>query len=96
VPSLPFTRYYLAHTVSQDNSSRLYLSRERVLFGLASWIVVPGDLVYILYGSPVPIMLRQSPRNGRFTVVGQCYLEEWMQGEHLYWTEEEADSFQLE
>jgi hypothetical protein len=86
----------LQSMISRARKKRLYLSRERVLFGLAPWIVVPGDLVCILHGSSVPVILRKSPSNGRFTVVGQCYLEEWMQGEHLYWTEEEADTFQLE
>jgi hypothetical protein len=70
--------------ISCAGKKRLYLSRERVLFGLTPWIVVSGNPVCILHGSFVPIMLRKSPSNGRSTVVGQCYLEEWMQGEHLY------------
>lgn len=47
--------------------------------GLAPRAIQTGDLVCLLKGSKVPCLLR---KNGRtYKIVGQCYLDEWMNGD---------------
>jgi hypothetical protein len=49
--------------------------------GLAPKVVKQGDLVCLLHGSKVPCILRRLDEgDGRFRVIGQCYLDEWMYG----------------
>jgi hypothetical protein len=72
----------------------LCLSQESLLLGMVPWISKPGDSICILHGSSVPVVLRKL-NNGHFTVVGQCYFEDWMFGEHVDWAEHQADDFEL-
>jgi Heterokaryon incompatibility protein (HET) len=49
--------------------------------GLAPKAVKKGDLVCLLLGSKAPCVLRSSDEgSGRYRVIGQCYLDEWMYG----------------
>jgi hypothetical protein len=40
-----------------------------------------GDLICILFGCSVPILLRKNGQEDNFVVVGECYLDNHMQGE---------------
>jgi hypothetical protein len=49
--------------------------------GLAPKVVNKGDLVCLLRGSKTPCVLRSLEEGGgRYRVIGQCYLDEWMYG----------------
>ena len=63
------------------------------LLGLGACRLCRGDLIYILHGSKVPIVLRKHWL--QYTVVGQCYYENWMYGDLVDWKEDEADIFEL-
>lgn len=55
-------------------------------FGLGDPYFQSDDVVCILYGSAVPVVLREDVGNTeekcRWIVVGQCYLDGWMYGEY--------------
>ncbi|GAB1311265.1 Heterokaryon incompatibility protein-domain-containing protein [Madurella fahalii] len=72
-----------------------YATRHRKLLGLSPPLSRPGDLVCVIHGSRTPIILRESSA-GRFRVLGQSYLEDWMYGENIWWREDEAKVFELE
>jgi hypothetical protein len=69
---------------------------ERACLGLAPDTVKVGDLVCILHGSKVPCILRKVREQERYELVGQCYYEDWMYGDHVDWAEEDGDTFELE
>jgi len=39
-----------------------------------------GDHVCVLNGGPVPFVLRQEPSTEYYTLVGECYIQGWMDG----------------
>jgi len=51
--------------------------------GLAPAAVIPGDRVYILFGSSMPVILRLDLETGFYEVVAECYLEGFMKGEAI-------------
>ena len=53
-----------------------------------------GDLICIIHGSKIPLILRCLD-DGKYCLVGQCYLEGVMRGEVHTWQEAEADVFVL-
>jgi hypothetical protein len=69
---------------------------EQARLGLAPQAVEVGDLVCILYGSRVPCILRRTAEANRYELIGQCYYEDWMYGDHVNWAEEDADIFKLQ
>jgi hypothetical protein len=85
------------HTIR--SLSRIALGRrlfagENGRLGLAHHSVENGDLICILHGSKTPVILR--PRgDGWYETKGQCYFEDAMHSEALYWDEEDADEFVL-
>lgn len=74
----------------------LYTTRHRALVGLAPPLTRAEDVVCIIHGSKTPIILRKSTTPGRYHLLGQSYLEDWMHGEQISWREEDADVFELE
>jgi hypothetical protein len=83
-----------SHTDLRIMHKRLFLGR-RQLFGLGPKAILPGDCICIVHGSTVPLILRRGENAMEYTVVGQCYYESWMYGEHIDWEEDEADEFVL-
>lgn len=52
------------------------------LLGMAPERAMRGDLIVVLLGCSVPIVLRKSSLHaGKFTLIGECYLEGFMSGE---------------
>ncbi|KAK4182900.1 heterokaryon incompatibility protein-domain-containing protein [Podospora australis] len=92
-PTFPAT---LRSKMNRKSIRSVYISRNKRLFGLAPPLARTGDIVYVLYGSRTPIILRHSESPGRLHVMGQSYLEDWMHGNNISWTENEADSFELD
>lgn len=74
---------------------RLFLG-EHARLGLAPQAVEVGDLVCILHGSRVPCILRRAGKANRYELIGQCYYEDWMYGDHVEWAEENANTFELQ
>ncbi|USP80387.1 hypothetical protein yc1106_07661 [Curvularia clavata] len=54
-----------------------------------------GDLVCILYGCSVPMLLRKREDEERFTIVGECYLDGFMNGEALKQADASEVMFQI-
>lgn len=65
-------------------SLRLMVTRNGRI-GLVSEKVSKGDLVGVLFGCNVPVLLRQSGNEGEgtFTLVGECFLDGFMDGASL-------------
>lgn len=68
---------------------RFFVTDSDLKISLGSAFVVPGDKVCILHGSTTPVVLRKLILNG-YEFVGQCYLEDSMHGEVMYWDEDQA------
>ncbi|KAK3367737.1 heterokaryon incompatibility protein-domain-containing protein [Podospora didyma] len=85
-----------ASMTNRTSVRALYATQQRGLLGLSPPLTRTGDLVCVIHGSRTPIILRRSTMLGRYHVLGQAYLEEWMHGEHIWWSEEEANVFELE
>ncbi|KIM98489.1 hypothetical protein OIDMADRAFT_128054, partial [Oidiodendron maius Zn] len=65
-------------------SGRLLCRTEGGYVGLVPRHTQAGDLVCIVYGSPVPFIVRESDeREGAHRVVGECYIHGIMRGEAL-------------
>lgn len=60
---------------------RRFLITKSGFIGLAPPLAVPGDIVVILLGAPVPHVLRR--KDGYYTLVGECYVHGVMGGEAL-------------
>lgn len=75
-------------------SGRRFIRSDYGKLGLAPASTARQDLIAILHGSEVPIILRRVC-NARFRVIGQCYLEDTMNGEYVTWKEREASEFIL-
>ncbi|KAH8647367.1 heterokaryon incompatibility protein-domain-containing protein [Xylariales sp. PMI_506] len=86
----------LAARLDHKSVRILYKTMQRGLVGLAPPLSKVGDAVCILHGSKTPVVLRSSGNLGRYHVLGQAYLEDWMYGDHIDWHEDEADIIQLE
>lgn len=50
-----------------------------------------GDIVTVLFGSDVPIILREVGNKGQYKVIGECYVSGIMHGEALKWGLEERE-----
>ena len=42
-----------------------------------------GDVVCILFGGSVPYILRPTDIEGQYLLIGECYVEELMEGEAM-------------
>lgn len=63
-------------------SLRLMITSEGGI-GLVSQKAKKGDRICVLLGCSVPILLRQSRQGGRFTLIGECFLDGFMDGAGL-------------
>jgi hypothetical protein len=73
-----------AQTTTSSMGKRLMVT-DSGLVGMAPKMAQKGDVVCILLGCSIPLVLRPSPGGaGTFTLVGECYLDEYMNGEILH------------
>jgi hypothetical protein len=63
-------------------SMRLMITRAGRI-GMVSEKAMKGDLICVLFGCSVPILLRKSELGDSFTFVGECFLDECMDGSVL-------------
>ncbi|KAH7322657.1 heterokaryon incompatibility protein-domain-containing protein [Stachybotrys elegans] len=58
---------------------RLFSTGLKNQLGLGPGLVQPGDKICVLFGCPMPVCLR--PQDGGYTLVGECYFHDCMQGQ---------------
>lgn len=68
------------------NRRRLFVSRNGIL-GLAPWNADVGDEVVVLFGCKFPVVIREGA-GGRSMLVGEAYVEGFMEGEAIKGLEE--------
>ncbi|KAJ2958903.1 hypothetical protein NQ176_g11155 [Zarea fungicola] len=61
---------------------RLMVSRSGRI-GMVVEKAMKGDIICVLYGCSVPVVLRESVDRGKYTLVGECYLDGCMDGSFL-------------
>ncbi|KUJ08181.1 HET-domain-containing protein [Mollisia scopiformis] len=77
------------------NRRRLLLSMEG-LVGLAPLNAMEGDIICVLFGCRFPVVLR--PVSGHYVVIGEAYVDGFMNGEAMVGLEEERyvlDTFEI-
>lgn len=67
-------------------SLRLMVSRNGCT-GMAAEKAMKGDLVCVLFGCSVPVLLRKSDDKDSFKLIGECFLDGYMDGSALQWSE---------
>jgi hypothetical protein len=63
--------------------------------GMVQQRAMKGDLVCVLLGCSVPVLLRRSEHEDRFTLIGECFLEQCMNGEALEHSDVEERTFRI-
>ena len=53
------------------------------LVGLVPEWAEPGDIIVVLMGAEVPYVLRHDPTDGKYTLIGDCYVHGFMDDEVL-------------
>ncbi|KAK1829991.1 heterokaryon incompatibility protein-domain-containing protein [Podospora conica] len=71
-----------ARTTTSSMGRRLMVT-DTGLVGMAPKRAQKGDVVCVLLGCSIPLVLRPSPGGATFTLVGECYLDGYMNGEIL-------------
>ncbi|KAI4089914.1 MAG: hypothetical protein L6R37_007970 [Teloschistes peruensis] len=65
-------------------------TQKKALALVPEWAQI-GDSICWLLGGEVPILLRQDPVDGKYTMVGECYVHGFMDGEVLMEAREEVE-----
>lgn len=61
--------------------NRRLVTTETGHFGFAPSTVQPGDPIFVILGCSIPVFLRPVDIDGRYEVVGECYVEGCMKDE---------------
>jgi hypothetical protein len=61
--------------------SRRLITLDTGHFGLAPYVAERNDKVFVLQGCSVPVVLRPVGETGQFTVVGECFVDGYWNGE---------------
>ncbi|KAI4197068.1 MAG: hypothetical protein LQ346_003101 [Caloplaca aetnensis] len=78
----PAVHAFLNRIVSAVGESRFMLTRCQRK-GLAPVNVEQDDLVAVLFGGRVPVLLRPAAKKNEFLFVGQCYVDQMMDGQAM-------------
>ena len=62
---------------------RLFFITEHGTSGMGPPAIRPGDVVAILFGAKAPFILRTTDIDGEYRLIGQCYVNGIMHGEHI-------------
>jgi hypothetical protein len=81
------------HRVINVGIGRKPFRTQQGYIGLGPFILRPGDVVCVFYGSRVPFILR--PVGDRFQFLGECYLHGIMNGEALSDGRNMSQTFQI-
>jgi hypothetical protein len=68
------------------HDGRILFETKHGEYGVGPEITKTGDQIWVLFGSTVPFLLR--PKDGNFQVIGECYIEEFMEGQAVIQMEE--------
>lgn len=79
---------FSTRTGAVECHSNCFFNTPEGLIGLCPFSARPGDVLVVLYGGPVPYVLRACPdgrgdgpeRTSRYEFVGECYLQGYMDG----------------
>lgn len=63
--------------------------------GMASPKAIKGDLICILFGCSIPMILRKVKHKDQYTVVGECFLDEYMEGKAMEQRGKQERSFHI-
>ncbi|EWZ30171.1 hypothetical protein BFJ70_g1773 [Fusarium oxysporum] len=74
--------------------SRRFARTDMGLVGYVPMRAKRGDLVVVLYGSKVPFVVREQ-EHGRFSLVGECYMDGIMHGEGIRFAKYENRDIEL-
>jgi hypothetical protein len=70
------------------NRRRMFISKEKTV-GLAPWDAEQGDIICVLLGCRFPVVLRpRGPSDNYYVLVGEAYIEGFMDGEAIVGLEE--------
>jgi hypothetical protein len=76
-----------AHNYAVESEDRCLFVTSTEMLGIGPEAMIPGDVVVVLHGSPVPFVLRPVG-NGLWRLVGECYLYDVNEGRvHREWEE---------
>jgi hypothetical protein len=74
--------------------TRRLMATEKGLIGMAPLRAAKGDLVCVLYGCSVPVILRKRCDREEYEFIGECYVDEYMNGQAMQGLETNATSRQ--
>jgi hypothetical protein len=74
--------------------SRRFARTDMGLVGYVPMRAKRGDLVVVLYGSKVPFVVREQ-EHGRYSLVGECYMDGIMRGEGIRFAKQENRDIEL-
>ncbi|KAL9591699.1 MAG: hypothetical protein Q9179_007459 [Wetmoreana sp. 5 TL-2023] len=79
----PDARPALAEAIACNSWNKGVAITQNSFLGLVPDWAKPGDRICWLMGGEVPILLRADPTDGKYTVIGECYIHGAMDGEVL-------------
>jgi len=91
-------RLQCAATLCKTMAGRSFFISEKGLMGIAPCDMRKGDVIAVLFGARTPFVLRPSkPLDGRglYTIVGDCYVDGFMEGKALRVPKLEKKDFRI-
>jgi hypothetical protein len=82
---------YFIGSWKEFNESRMILVTKRGRIGMAANTIQDGDAIVMLLGGDVPFVLRAMENAGHYTLVADCYVHGFMDGEGLVEAREAVD-----
>jgi hypothetical protein len=73
----------LCEAIKSGTHGRRFVALCRGLIGAAPEDAMVGDTVCVLIGCSVPVCLRQDSSSGHWTLVGECYVDRYMDGKAI-------------
>jgi hypothetical protein len=75
--------FYGRFTDTSGPMSLRFMTSKEGRIGMVSQRAMKGDLICVLFGCSIPVILRRTERQDEFRVVGECFLDECMEGQAL-------------
>ncbi|KAL8711719.1 MAG: hypothetical protein Q9220_003890 [cf. Caloplaca sp. 1 TL-2023] len=81
--ALPKPPYNFLNQMGQFAKGRCFITTDDGLMGLAPEAAKAGDQVCVVLGCHTPLLIRLNEKNGRYTMIGECYIHSLMASEAL-------------
>jgi hypothetical protein len=78
-----------------DSMSLRFMTSKEGRIGMVNEMAMKGDLICVLFGCSIPVILRRSEKEDEFRVIGECYLDECMEGQALEQCESSEREFRI-